>query len=82
MPSVHTHKTKWHKYIVANCPGISGTVPEFPGQSRISYLCPERVPKICFSPDCPGIALIVPKLSRNTTGVATPPTNYDLGIDY
>ena len=28
---------------------FSGTVLESPGQSRISYLCPGRVPKICLA---------------------------------
>ena len=35
--------------IVANCPGISGTVPD-------SYLCSGRFLKTCFSSDCPRIS--------------------------
>ena len=61
--------------IGANCPGISGTVPDF---LPVSW----KGPEICFSPDCPGIALIFPKLSRNYYQCGTPPTSYDLDTDY
>ena len=52
-----TELRKWWDNLV----DLGQSFAESPGQSRISYLCPGRVPKICFSPDCPGIALIVPK---------------------
>ena len=63
-------------HIVANCPGISGDSPGFltcvPEGSRKSALA-QIVPEYLW------LSQIYPEI---TTGVAMPPTSYDLGIDY